>query len=323
MQRVMIFAGGTSGVPAILVRETLKALSARTDMKLVAICSPEVPTLADTLSGYFKDRMRAATRKLFDPMRKHGQTFPPPLAPSLLAQKHGFEWLSPPEGDINHPDFIADIGNRVRPDIALSFYWLQKFSLDLLRVFHQAVNYHNGLLPDHRGMKATAWSVYEGEDETGFTFHRMTEKLDGGPILLAGTIPVRNGHAAGDLDLVKAAAAAKSVARLLSMLVEKHPGIEQETGGVFHSHKDYLEILTIDDPASVSHEEINRRLRAFGRLKIRVGHSWYDVTKVSKMTKADRPGKGISFRTSDGVDLRVLRIRHLPCGLYKIVFSRK
>lgn len=323
MQRVMIFAGGLTGVPAILVLETLKVLDARKDMKLVAVCTPEVPTLAGTLRNYLKDRMRDAARKLFDPIQKNSGAFPPPLVPFLLAQKHGFEWITPPEGDVNHPDFIADIDNRIRPDIALSFYWLQKFSPDLLSVFKQAVNYHNGLLPAHRGMKATAWSIYDGEGRTGFTFHRMNGKLDDGPILLAGTIPVRNGHSAADLDLVKAAAAAKSIAGLMPMLAEKHPGIEQGQGGVFHSYKDYLSMVTVGDPAVLSHKEIERRLRAFGRLKIRIANSWYDVTKVRKMTKADRPGESVLVRTSDGVDLRVWRIRYLPWGLYKIVFRCK
>ncbi len=78
MQRVMIFAGGISGVPAILVLETIKVLGTRKDVKLVAVCTPEVPTLAGTLRNYLKDRMRDAARKLFDPIQKHSGAFPPP-----------------------------------------------------------------------------------------------------------------------------------------------------------------------------------------------------------------------------------------------------
>jgi len=59
-----------------------------------------------------------------------------------------------------------------------------------MSVFDVLVNYHNGLLPDYGGLYATRWSVYFNEDSTGFTFHRISDVLDGGPILHQDSLPL-------------------------------------------------------------------------------------------------------------------------------------
>jgi len=46
-----------------------------------------------------------------------------------------------------------------------------------------AINYHNALLPLHRGMNAEAWSIYEQEQKTGITWHVVEPKVDVGPIV--------------------------------------------------------------------------------------------------------------------------------------------
>ena len=46
------------------------------------------------------------------------------------------------------------------------------------------VNFHNALLPGFPGRNAPSWAIYEGESKTGITWHYVTERVDGGSIIL-------------------------------------------------------------------------------------------------------------------------------------------
>lgn len=53
-----------------------------------------------------------------------------------------------------------------------------------------AFNCHQALLPRHKGRNAEAWAIYEGDTETGITWHKMTAAVDGGDILIQKTVPI-------------------------------------------------------------------------------------------------------------------------------------
>lgn len=46
------------------------------------------------------------------------------------------------------------------------------------------INYHNALLPYHRGMNAEAWAIYEMDSYTGITWHRISTAVDCGEIIV-------------------------------------------------------------------------------------------------------------------------------------------
>lgn len=50
------------------------------------------------------------------------------------------------------------------------------------------INYHNALLPRHRGMNAEAWSIYCMDSTTGITWHKIETKVDRGRIIAQETI---------------------------------------------------------------------------------------------------------------------------------------
>ena len=60
-------------------------------------------------------------------------------------------------------------------------YVFSKKTLSRPNVF--AINYHNALLPRHRGMNAEAWSIYEQNKESGVTWHKIEDGIDTGEIL--------------------------------------------------------------------------------------------------------------------------------------------
>lgn len=46
------------------------------------------------------------------------------------------------------------------------------------------VNFHNALLPHHRGMNAPTWTIYEGDACAGLTWHLVTPGIDDGDIIM-------------------------------------------------------------------------------------------------------------------------------------------
>ncbi|TLD83463.1 formyl transferase [Helicobacter sp. MIT 11-5569] len=46
------------------------------------------------------------------------------------------------------------------------------------------INYHNSLLPAHRGLNAQMWSIFEEDKESGITWHCVNKDIDCGDIIL-------------------------------------------------------------------------------------------------------------------------------------------
>ena len=46
------------------------------------------------------------------------------------------------------------------------------------------INFHNALLPDYAGRNAPTWVIYNGEEETGITWHYVTGGVDEGDIII-------------------------------------------------------------------------------------------------------------------------------------------
>jgi methionyl-tRNA formyltransferase len=71
--------------------------------------------------------------------------------------------------DTIEPDFGMIISyGRIIPE-----KYLSKFPI---------LNLHGGLLPKWRGLNANCWAIINGEQEIGYTLHRINAKLDEGPI---------------------------------------------------------------------------------------------------------------------------------------------
>ena len=54
------------------------------------------------------------------------------------------------------------------------------------------INYHNALLPAHRGMNAEAWSIYACDKVTGITWHKIASDVDKGELLCTREIPLNS-----------------------------------------------------------------------------------------------------------------------------------
>ena len=107
-----------------------------------------------------------------------------------LAHRHNIPLLKPE--NINEEKFIRIISS-LKPDVIFSFYFRKIFGKQLLKVSPLgSINLHGSLLPAYRGRAPVNWAIINGEKETGITFHYMTEKVDGGPIIVQKKITIEN-----------------------------------------------------------------------------------------------------------------------------------
>lgn len=81
------------------------------------------------------------------------------------------------------------------------------------------INYHNSLLPRYRGMHAEAWAIYEGEKETGITWHKIDGGIDTGPILAQRRVPIDNNTTSLSLLRQQSIAAVGAFDDMLSQLL--------------------------------------------------------------------------------------------------------
>ncbi|WP_424629449.1 formyltransferase family protein [Bradyrhizobium sp. SYSU BS000235] len=121
-----------------------------------------------------------------------------------------------------------------RPDVLLSMHYrclIPKAMLDLAPL--GGVNLHPSLLPNYRGTNSVAWVLINGETETGFTFHRMDEEFDTGPILLQEKLAISPNDTAFSLfhrQIVRAMARLEAV---IERVVADDPGSVQPPGGSY------------------------------------------------------------------------------------------
>jgi methionyl-tRNA formyltransferase len=63
----------------------------------------------------------------------------------------------------------------------------------LIERFASIVNFHASLLPFYRGPVPAYWCLRNGERTTGFSLHRVIQKIDAGEVLWQETVPIEAG----------------------------------------------------------------------------------------------------------------------------------
>jgi methionyl-tRNA formyltransferase len=231
-----------------------------------------------------------------------------------VQRHHELPVLVPPGGDPNAAEFRAHLVNEIRPDVALTFYVRTIFRRSLIESFEQVINYHDSLLPQHRGLGATSFSMYDGEKQTGFTFHRMNEAIDAGPILIQGSIRLDERLSLDEVHRRKIAVAVENIPRMLERVLTNDPGCPQDGPGSYHSAHDVRTIRSVDHPEHETAHELNRRVRAFGTVFLTIGGARYPVTRLRNASSHRR----LSFRTADGQILAPDRFRYMPRPVYEL-----
>jgi len=85
--------------------------------------------------------------------------------------------------NINRPEMIDQV-EHLGPEVLLSFSATTRFRDPLIATASRvALNAHYALLPAYAGLSPYFWYLRNREPECGVTLHRITSKLDAGPII--------------------------------------------------------------------------------------------------------------------------------------------
>lgn len=94
--------------------------------------------------------------------------------------------------DINSIEYLNSI-KSLQLDTIISISPPQIFGKELLKIPGKyCINAHGTLLPRHRGVFGSWWTLYCNDQEAGTTIHTMVEKLDAGEIIWQQSFPVMN-----------------------------------------------------------------------------------------------------------------------------------
>lgn len=122
------------------------------------------------------------------------------------------------------------------------------------------INYHNALLPFHKGCNARIWSIWENDKKTGITWHMVEESIDTGAILTQKEIKLNDNFTALNLLDAQHKLAIASFKEAIENLKNKISKTQISAGGGYHKklalpNKGYLDLTW-------NKEKISRFLRA-------------------------------------------------------------
>ena len=98
------------------------------------------------------------------------------------------------------------------------------------------LNYHNSLLPRHRGVHAEAWSIFENDVETGITWHKVDAGIDTGNILAQKTLRLDSTMTSIALLRAQSKLALCTLIDILPSVLEGHVLGEPQAANSSHLH---------------------------------------------------------------------------------------
>ena len=101
--------------------------------------------------------------------------------------------------DINSPFFFEQVRSC---DYGVISGFNQIFKTQTIDRFGLIVNFHPSILPLYRGPVPSIWCVRNEEEKTGFTLHKVTERIDEGEILYQEEIVIRGINDPDMIDLL-------------------------------------------------------------------------------------------------------------------------
>lgn len=141
-----------------------------------------------------------ALRQLqFYEQRLFGEIFTPLLKETTNPTKRrfrGFAELTPhPLMELDHINSPAGINlvQSINPELIISIRFGKILKSPILSMPSKGVlNLHSGLLPDYRGVMATFWALFNGEEEIGTTLHWISDaSIDTGEVISTAKVKVQ------------------------------------------------------------------------------------------------------------------------------------
>jgi methionyl-tRNA formyltransferase len=117
-----------------------------------------------------------------------------------------------------------------QPDVLLVFGFNWRLPPDVLAVPRLgALNVHPAALPKYRGPSPVLWAIRNGDPYMGITAHRMTERIDAGPILAqVDDLPLPDRVTSQDVWELTKAVLPGLISQALDRMVRGDPGDPQD-----------------------------------------------------------------------------------------------
>jgi methionyl-tRNA formyltransferase len=155
------------------------------------------------------------------------------MEPDLLKAATSLVEAIPPDMDLllpASPRTLPALLSAYRPDILLVFGFNWRLPPDVLAVPKLGVlNMHPSALPKYRGPSPILWAIRNGDRHLGLTVHRMTERIDSGPVLAqAKDLPLPDTVTSQDVWELIQAAVPDLLNEALDRAVRGDPGAPQD-----------------------------------------------------------------------------------------------
>ncbi len=305
--RIVVFADSSSAHAQFLTAALISAAHDAGDVAVAAV----MDTGSVDRVAFLWSCVAWLVARLFDP----GFRKPRPCSPSglrTICRKASVPYRAAGKSD--------PTTWNVQANVLVSIYCLRKFSREFLEKFDYAVNYHNGPLPAYRGLLATNWELYRSEATFGFTFHRLSEGIDEGNVLARESVNGDGNEYKFQLERLKTRAAAKYWPEIIDKMKGRDDGTPQSGPAGSYTRRKFLAIRAVDDPASITRSDLERRIRYFEQVSIPFGGRVLPVSAIETSTGGSR----FDFVTADGETVRAVRFAHLPYSLYMLgrIFGR-
>ena len=150
---------------------------------------------------------------------------------------------------------VAPLLASVEPDLVVCMGFPWKIPPAALAVPRLGwLNGHPSLLPRHRGPLPVAWAIREGDEQMGFTFHRMDAELDTGPIFAQRRFPIGEYEPPDEFYPRIGPIGMQALAEALQKLAAGDEGTPQPEGGTYETFfSDEDAWLDLSRPAAEVH----------------------------------------------------------------------
>jgi len=117
----------------------------------------------------------------------------------------------------------------------------------LITRFEHLINFHPSILPLYRGPVPSHWCMVNGEIDSGFTMHRVTERIDDGEILYQEVVPIAGLESEAEVDDRIARTAASCFDQYLREVMLRRNAWKSVTVDAFKVYKQHVHYLTFPE----------------------------------------------------------------------------
>ena len=91
----------------------------------------------------------------------------------------------------NYDKHLCEVVRTYQPDLIVLAGYMKILNADFISMFRdKIVNIHPSLLPKYPGLNTHLRAINAKDKKSGATVHFVTEELDGGPIIMQGSVPI-------------------------------------------------------------------------------------------------------------------------------------